>query len=469
MNSYLIQDCLIQIFTYLTEEELVNASSVCKDWHDAAETPWLWRRISLQRWLFCNVGGGGGEEASSWKRYFLRRSHLEKKMSEGRTGGYTCKSLRGHTGRVIGLCYLNRNASDAVDLWSSSATVCSASTDGTVRAWGVHNGELLWSSPESQNPLTDMITDEQRSLVVTSDSTGLITTWDAQTGQQRATFSTGFSHSKLLQFTLNDKWILNVGGRLGSVITLVGPDLTKRSTVMVCDTFQVTTLLISPDKKWLVAGTKDNDDLCAKVVYTESLASEDEDEELLCQTLPIAGCRAAVFVPTQPGRLCVAHSRSQRDGVLTVFDICLKKSKYKTEIQVNKVKSFSLTQARSGQLLLQAKDSNCIVVAAGHQLFVYSLNGELLHSFSDHSMPISAIWVDSFRVVTASQDLSMRVLTWKNKREGGQSLEGRYHLLGGSHTMSRGFTHVSCDYSSIVGSVEGKDGKDVLKAYCFTS
>ncbi len=34
---------------------------------------------------------------------------------------------------------------------------------------------------------------------------------------------------------------------------------------------------------------------------------------------------------------------------------------------------------------------------------------------------------------------------------------------------SRGFTHVACDYSSIVASTEGKDGKDVLKAYSFTS
>lgn len=467
MNSNLIQDCLIKVFTFLTEEDLVNASSVCKDWHDAAETPWLWRKLALQRWVFCNVGGGGKEEVPSWKRYFLRRAHLEKNMSEGRTGGYTCKSLRGHTGSVIGLSYLNRTASDTVNLWSSSSAVCSASTDGTVRAWGVHNGELLWSSPASQNPLTDMITDDQGSLVVTSDSTGLITTLDSQTGQQRATFSTGFSHSKLLQYTVNNNWFLSVGGPMGSVITLVGPDLTKRSTVMVCDTYQVTTLLISPDKKWLVAGTKDNDDLSAKVVYTESLASEAEDEELLIQTLPVAGCRAAVFVPTQPARLAIAHTGSVHDSILTVFDMYLKKSKYKTKIQVNQVTSFNLTW--SGELLLQAKDSNCILLAAGCQLLVYSLSGELLHSFLDHLWAISAIWVDSFRVVTASEDLSMHVLTWKNKRDGGQSLEGRYHLQGGSHTMSRGFTHVTCDYSSIVGSVQGNDGKDVLKAYCFNS
>lgn len=35
--------------------------------------------------------------------------------------------------------------------------------------------------------------------------------------------------------------------------------------------------------------------------------------------------------------------------------------------------------------------------------------------------------------------------------------------------FSSGFTHVACDYSSIVASTEGKDGKDVLKAYYFTS
>lgn len=58
-----------------------------------------------------------------------------------------------------------------------------------------------------------------------------------------------------------------VGARTGSVLTFSGSDLTKRSTVPVCDPFQVTTLLISPDKKWLTAGTKDNDDFNAKVFF----------------------------------------------------------------------------------------------------------------------------------------------------------------------------------------------------------
>lgn len=34
---------------------------------------------------------------------------------------------------------------------------------------------------------------------------------------------------------------------------------------MVCDTFKVNILLVSPDKKWITAGTRDNDDLSPKV------------------------------------------------------------------------------------------------------------------------------------------------------------------------------------------------------------
>ncbi|KAK7878650.1 hypothetical protein WMY93_030486 [Mugilogobius chulae] len=421
--------------------------------------------MSLQRWVFCNKDGNN--EDMSWKRYFLRRSHLEKKMGEGKTGGYTCKSFRGHTGRVTALAYLNGNSdSDSPDLWSSSS-VCSASTDGTVKAWKVQNGELQWSTPASENPITDMVVNPELKLVVTADSTGVISTWDGPSGNLLTSFSTGFLHCKLLVFSIDGHTHISVGGHLGSVRNSLGTNVPKISTVMVCDSFRVTTLLISPDKKFLTAGTKENNDLCAKVMYTESLHAESEDEGPLCQTLPVGGCQAAVFIPTQPSRLAIIHTGPSRNSILTVFDITLRKSKYKTEIIVNQVKSFSLTQSSSSQLLLKAKDSHCIVLAAAHQLFVYSLSGELLQSFSDHTMPISAMWVDSFRVVTASRDLSMRVLTWKKHRDGGQTLEGRYHLLGGSHSMSRGFTDVVCDYSSIVGSVEGTDGADVLKAYCF--
>ncbi|KAA8590870.1 hypothetical protein FQN60_001813 [Etheostoma spectabile] len=440
-HPHLIGDCLIHIFTFLTEEDLISASCVCKDWNEAAETPWLWRRMCLQSWGFCNLAVlGSGHGAHSWKRYFLRRCHLEMKMTKGKTGGYTCKSLRGHTGRVVGLVYLEGNSAQRPDIWSSGATVCSASTDGTVRAWDIQNGKLLWCSPV-QSPLTVIVSDEKHDVVITADSTGLIKTWQGQTGQELASFKTASP-----------------------------PSLTKKSSVMVCDTFKINTLLVSPDKKWIIAGTKDNDDLSPKVIYSESLTSPSEDEEPLCQSVPVPGCQAAVFIPTQPARLAIIHHNQQPNNkALTVFDVSIKKSKYKSEIQVQQVESFPLTPTTgSSHVLLEAKDSNCLVLAADQQLWVYSLKGALLASFKEHTMPISSMSVDSFRVVTASRDLSLRVLTWRNDRDHGLTLESRYHLLGGSHTTSRGFTHVACDYSSIVATAEGIDGKDVLKAYSFS-
>ncbi|KAM6924690.1 F-box/WD repeat-containing protein 12 [Xenentodon cancila] len=470
-HPYMISDCMIHIFTFLNEKDLSSASVVCKDWHEAAETPWLWRRMCLQRWSFCNRAAVGSDLVNhSWKKYFLQRCFLEAKMRKGSTGGYTCKSLRGHTGRVVGLIHLQGNSAQFPDLWSTSAIVCSASEDGTVRAWNIQNNELLWCSPV-QSPLRAIVSDEQREVVITSDSTGLIKIWQGQTGQELASFSTASPHCALLQYNINDAWFLTVGTSQGSVCTLADVSLTTKSSVMVCNSFKVNILLVSPDKKWITAGTKDSDDLSPKVIYTKSLTSPSKDEDPLCQSVLISGCQAAVFIPTQPARLAIVHCTEHRHNkALTVFDVSIKKMKCKSEILVQQVESFPLAlNTQSPQILLEAKNSNCIVLAAGEQLWVYSLKGALLASFKDHTRPISSICVDSFRVVTASQDLSLRVLTWRNDRDNGLTLESQYHLLGGSHNMSRGFTHVTCDYSSIVASVEGKDGKDVLKAYTFSS
>uniref|UniRef100_H3C5A6 Si:ch73-142c19.1 n=1 Tax=Tetraodon nigroviridis TaxID=99883 RepID=H3C5A6_TETNG len=461
----LINDCLISVFAFLKETELIVASCVCKDWHEAAETPWLWRRLCLQRWSFCNFAVMGADGLNhSWKRYFLRRSHLEMKMTEGRSGSYTCKSLRGHTGRVVGLVYLQGSSAQLPHLWSPGAIVCSASTDGTVRAWNIQNGELLWCSPV-QSPLMGIAVDEKHEVVITADSRGVIKTWHGRTGQEVACFPTASSHCSFLQYNIDRTWFLTVGTGQGSVCTLEDSALTKKSSIMVCDSFQVNLLLVSPDKRWIAAGTKGSSDFSPKVIYTESLTSPAQDEDPLCQAVPVTGCQAAVFIPTQPSRVAVIHTQQPDKKVLSVFDIGIKKSKYKSEIQVQQVESFTLN-TRSSEILLEAKNSNCLVLAADQELLVYSLKGDLLGSFKDHTMPISSMCVDSFRVVTASRDLSLRVLTWRNDVV---TLESRYHLLGGSHTMSRGFTHVACDYSSIVASTEGKDGKDVLKAYYFTS
>lgn len=145
--------------------------------------------MCLHRWSFCNISRCSSENGKrSWKNYYLQRSSLEHRMKTGRScTDYTCKSLRGHTGmyqelviasvvstwstsrkeerkcfhaedivlmsfeihlrfilssfvwiigRVVGLAYLQENRHDS-DNWERPPIVCSASSDGTVRAWNV--------------------------------------------------------------------------------------------------------------------------------------------------------------------------------------------------------------------------------------------------------------------------------------------------------------------------------------------
>lgn len=70
------------------------------------------------------------------------------------------------------------------------------------------------------------------------------------------------------------------------------------------------------------------------MIFTESLTSPSEDEDPLCQSVPVTGCQAAVFIPTQPARLVIIHcSEHLNNKALTVFDVSIKKTKYKSEIQ----------------------------------------------------------------------------------------------------------------------------------------
>lgn len=49
-------DELVNIFSYLSPENLSKCSQVCRDWHEASRVGSLWKRHCLQRWNFCHLG-----------------------------------------------------------------------------------------------------------------------------------------------------------------------------------------------------------------------------------------------------------------------------------------------------------------------------------------------------------------------------------------------------------------------------
>ncbi len=66
-----------------------------------------------------------------------------------------------------------------------------------------------------------------------------------------------------------------------------------------------------------------------QVFCSESVCLPSEDEDSRSQSLPVAGCCAAVFLPSEPARLALIHSDNK---TLSVFDLDME-SKYKKEIQ----------------------------------------------------------------------------------------------------------------------------------------
>lgn len=139
-------------------------------------------------------------------------------------------------------------------------------------------------------------------------------------------------------------------------------------------------------------------------------------------------------------------------------------------VSAREVESFRLNlNTWHSDMVLQAKGSNMVLLTDGNDLNIYTVKGELISSFKEHLQPITSVCVvrtssssssssltltftthrnetrshafdsrqDDFRVVTASRDLSLRVLTWKKDGDKGLTLESQYNLLGGSHSMSR--------------------------------
>ncbi|XP_043934050.1 F-box/WD repeat-containing protein 12 isoform X2 [Protopterus annectens] len=425
--------------------------------------------MCLERWTFCNLSKLN-PEMQTWKNYYLCRHKLETQMKEGRPNvDYTCKTLRGHNGKIVGVVYVSENEHQ-FGKGVCNSVVCSASSDGILRAWDVQEGTTIWTSSPQEAPLTSISTVAQYGFLVSTNSQGQIKVWASQSGEELGAFSTSSSSCAVVSYIAKGQPFLSAGTGGGALYTLTVPNLNQLSRITVFDIYKVDLVLSSPDGQWVVAGTSESIDVCPKIYYTDSLINSSQDEPTICDVLPVHGCSSACWLPVEAARIAVVHAVNHTEPKnITVFDIKSKKSKYKMEIMAGKIADFKLPSFSSmnSGILLKGHGADTLLIGIGTELKLYSLSGTLLSTFQDHKDHITALHVDSFRVVTSSMDLSLRIYSWR-KQNKQLLLEGRYHLLGGSHMQSRGFTSVVCDYISIVGSVLAKDGKDTLKAYSFT-
>ncbi|XP_039187440.1 F-box/WD repeat-containing protein 12 isoform X1 [Crotalus tigris] len=453
-------DCIIHLFSYLEVPDLLRAAQVNKTWNEAAETTFLWRNMCLKRWAFCNISVIPGTH--SWKKYYLHRSKLESKMTSGQPSvDYTCKAIRGHNGVIYEMAYLSENE-HTFATGKVNSTICTVSSDGTVRAWNVQEGKQIWSSPQQEFPLVNIITFPAFNLAATADTQGTITLWHGTTGEELSTFSVLSTSCCMVAYTIKNNPFLMVGTEEGSLYTLAATDLSQILYKKLFQNCGIQLSLCSPDGQWILVCPSDT--AFSPKVFNTLYATQPEDDDLMLSSpLPIINhCDVMCWLPAESARIAILHKNEMFH--IDSFDIVIEKSKCKKNVTAQQVASFTLP-AHQQMTNMKGFGKQTLLIAAGPELTVYSLNGTVLMAFKDHHKIITSIWVDPFHVVTSSMDLSLRVYSWKNNKS--SLLTSCYHLLGGSHRWSSGFRSVTCDDVSIVGIVAGIDGKDILRAYSF--
>ncbi|XP_006154404.1 F-box/WD repeat-containing protein 12 [Tupaia chinensis] len=454
---------LLHVFSFLEARDLLSAAQVDKVWNEVSKTKELWRQLCLRRWS-SSKASQVVLGTQKWRQYYLCRSELEFRMESGRPEkDFICRAISGHTGEIHGLSYIS--VSEYQFDGGKKSVVCTVSSDCTVRAWDLHEGVEIWSSPVQPAALVNLVTYPQLQLVVTVDERGLIKVWKAENGWECASFCLPTLSSALEACNHPEGPFLLAASAEGVLYVLTVPPLQVVSTVTLFPHHSVS-LLCSPDHQWVFASVQDSD-LSPKVLSTHTLLHPSEDEPPVCSTLPIRHSSRACWAPEEAARLTVMHKNdNSMQLVVTTYELGAQKSRDRMDILVKQIASFLLPDTTRPPHLMKGHGSQVILLVSGSELVLFTVHGLQLAAFQDHQRPIMAMWVDSSCVVTSSFDLSLRVYMW-NKENKLPVLKSCYHLLGGSHRWASGFTHVESDSMSIVGVEARSTGTSILRVYHF--
>ncbi|XP_032326964.1 cyclin-dependent kinase 20 isoform X2 [Camelus ferus] len=451
---------LLGRFLLYPPRQRISASQV---WNEVARTQELWRHLCLRRWSSCKASQMT-LGTQTWKQYYLCRSELEFRMESGRPEkDFICKAIAGHKGEIDELAYISTN--EYRFNGQEKSVVCTVSSDATVRAWDLHEGTQIWSSPLQPAALVNLVTYPRLQLVVTVDERGLIKVWKAEDGCEWASFSLPTYSSALEACDILEGPLLLAACAEGALYTLTVPPLQLLSRVSVFPS-NPTSLLCSPDRQWVFASTQ-NSDLGPKVFHTLSLLCPSEDEPPVYTTLPIELTSRACWAPAEAARLTVMHRNDNgMQLVVTTYELEAKKTRNRVDILVQQIASFLLPDTMMPPQLMKSHGSQVILLVSGSELVLFTVHGLQLAAFQDHQRPITSMWVGQTRVITSSFDLSLRVYLW-SKDNKLPVLRSCYHLLGGSHRWASGFTHVESDSMSIVGVEARNIGTSILRSYYF--
>nr|XP_039333506.1 F-box/WD repeat-containing protein 12-like [Saimiri boliviensis boliviensis] len=451
---------LKRIFSFLDVFSLLQVSQVNKDWNRVADSNYLWRAHSLQRWDCSNVTDQH-LGAYTWKQFFLHQRRKELRLSLAQPDNFTYKITK-NTAFETGLAYLSGNSFTMDE--QEKSIICSVSRKKELCAWDVQEGTMVWSSPVQKFQFSNLVTLPQMHLVITEDMSNTVKVWNCQDRDPLAALPMpAFSYCMEACLTKDGPFLM-VGDTAGDIYTFTLPELREVSKVTA---FQCAIVLLrcSPDKKWVFAcGTYTRS--FPQVFFAEDLLRPSESSAPLSTFLPHKFCTTACWNPKKKNRITLMSQSRKKTEIIT-FDLTTKRNGDRTVVQAYEISSFQLAPHLEHPTWIGASDGYLVVFPSGPYLLLFSITGFLLQRFQDHQTPIDNFWVDALYVLTTSAD-SVHLYLWE---EGGcpPYLRSCCHLdnTWRDHVPHGYVSSVMCDNASIVLKVPNIHESSVLVMYSF--
>ncbi|KAI6661573.1 F-box/WD repeat-containing protein 12 isoform X1 [Oopsacas minuta] len=459
-------DILLSICEYLEDRDILKLGRTCYTFYEITQNNFVWRVLSLQRWGFCNIQSTPSCNFR-WKSYYSKRRTVEVKMDGGRSGNFQVKTLRGHDELITGSLYVKLGANAEIDEFKLS-NVVSAADDGTVRLWDVDSKKCI-SLCKIDSPVKCIVNSPDMSEIIAGDEMGRITRLklpSLEIVKGHETNSPIFSLQYIKSCVKGNCDLFLSAHKDGSV--LFWKDFENNDTVDPYRTVHTggyypdggkdqLKILVNANQTKVVIFASDKDDL--DVLDFAKTSTECTEAECLITRLLLADHvldGGWIKVSKTPLFICLSF------GQISLFEI--DNSKNMLGQWIHPIDKYSF------------HNFSCLSMCPGHDFIVggrdgevqqYTINSknkiELIKQFHDHKGYVNAVFATSYRVMSCSDDFSIRVYVWK--KEGGRKvLESRYTLLGGSLALNPfpRLTHVVHDQVSCVGT----NGK-LLKVYVF--
>ncbi|XP_050637346.1 LOW QUALITY PROTEIN: F-box/WD repeat-containing protein 12 [Macaca thibetana thibetana] len=239
---------LKQIFSFLDLFGLLQASQVNKHWNRIAESDFLWRSLSLQRWdcsNFTNQHLG----THTWKKFFLHQRRKELRLALAQPHNFIYKVTK-NIAYDMELAYLSGNSLTMDE--QEKSIICGVSPKQELCAWDVQEGTMIWSSPVQEFYFLNLVTLPQMHLAITMDRKKTIKVWNCQDRDALAILRMPESCYGMEAYLTKDGPFLTVGDAAGNIYTFTLPGLRDVSEVTASQ-YGIVFLHCSPDKKWIFA------------------------------------------------------------------------------------------------------------------------------------------------------------------------------------------------------------------------